>query len=41
MVIALVLIGLLQFLALPGYLDYMLLFIAIIFGTIGLIKKFK
>jgi 4-hydroxybenzoate polyprenyltransferase len=41
MIIALVLIGILQFFQFPKYLDYVLLVIAIVLGTTYIYKKFK
>ncbi len=41
MLLVLILIGVLQFLALPKLLDYILLFLAIALGGIGLYKKLQ
>lgn len=41
MYITLIIIGIIQFFEFPKYLNYILLAVAIIFGTIGIIIKFK
>lgn len=41
MLLTLILIGLLQLMELPKVLDYILLVLAILLGSIGLLKKFK
>lgn len=39
--VTLIIIGIIQFFQFPKYLDYILLIIAIVFGTTYIIKKFK
>jgi len=41
MLLTLILIGLLQLMKLPKVLDYILLLLAILLGSIGFLKKFK